>query len=248
MTISRAILRTKAIDAAKNANWQEAVELNEQILDQLPEDTQAKNRLGVAYMQLNQIESAKKAFEAVLQLDKTNTIAAKHLENLKKNIVVAAPAFTKQHFIEEPGRTKTVELHRLAGKNSLTNIAVGQYCTLVPKNRFISIEVNDTYIGALPEDLSARLSKLIKRGNTYSCQVRSCSGTACSVYLREESRSTKNANIHSFPINRTTNGSYADLTEDFLLERDIPVEIVDTDTDIEKSFDDMEPDTLSDEE
>ncbi len=244
--ISRATLRNKAIAAAKQANWHEAIELNTLLISQEKHDTQALNRLGVAHLQLRDVDAAKAAFEQTLEIDRTNTIAKKHLANLKKNIIVAAPSFTKQHFIEEPGKTKTVELHRLAGKNSLKDVSVGQVCTLKPKNRFISIEVGDSYVGALPEDLSFRLSKLIKRGNQYSCQVRSCNGTACSVYIKEEVQSAKNADIHSFPPNKNNLATLNDIDEDFLLEKDIPVEIVDTDNDVEKSFEDVESDALND--
>ncbi|MFZ1721107.1 MAG: tetratricopeptide repeat protein [Microgenomates group bacterium] len=244
--ISRATLRNKAIAAAKEANWQEAIELNTLLLSQDQHDIQALNRLGVAHLQLRELDEAKEAFSKTLEIDRTNTIASKHLANLKKNIIVAAPSFTKQHFIEEPGKTKTVELHRLAGKNSLKNVSVGQICTLKPKNRFISIEIDDTYLGALPEDISFRLSKLIKRGNHYSCQVRSCNGTTCSVYIKEEVQSAKNADIHSFPPNKNNLATLNEIDEDFLLEKDIPVEIVDTDNDIEKSYEDVETDALND--
>src|SRR5690606_3385589 len=131
----------------------------------------AYNRLGVAYMQIKNVSKAKKAFQQTLTIDKTNSIAKKQLQRINSNHLGKAPAFTKLSFIEEPGKTKTVELHRLAGKQVLNNLSVGQMCELRPKKRYISVEVDGQYVGALPEDLSLRLARLIETGNEYTCSI-----------------------------------------------------------------------------
>lgn len=231
---------SQAIAAAKDQNWSAAVDYNNAIIDQNSNDVGAWNRLGLAYSQLGNTKAAKTAFEKALEIDKSNPIARKNLDKLKNNQTPAVPTFTKQDFIEEPGKTKTVELHRLAGKNVLDNLAVGQECELRPKNRYISVESNGTYIGALPEDISFRLAKLIETGNLYYCCVRSFSANHCNVYIKEMERSEKNRDTNSFPINKTSIGSVSDL-DDLLLDDDIPVEVVDSDTDVERTIEDVEP-------
>lgn len=233
-------IRRKAISAAKQGDWEAAADFNLQILEQNSDETSALNRLGIAYVQLNKPGKAKKAFSQVLELDKTNIIAKKHLSKIANKQLVAAPAFTRQHFIEEPGRTKIVELRRLANKQILEKLRIGTPCELKLKSRYISVEAEGSYVGALPEDISFRLGKLIKTGNTYDCFVRSCNGKILSVYIKEASRSPKNSNIMSFPGNKAAMNHLSDIDESYLLKEDIPIDILETDSDVEKSLDDVD--------
>lgn len=234
-------LSSQAITAAKNSDWEEAIAINSQILEQDPQNINAFNRMGIAYLQLNKKNKARDCFKKTLEIDKTNNIAKKQLARIKAKHHLIMPTFHREHFIEEPGRTKIVELHRLAGKGVLSQLAVGQTCQLNLKKRYISVENEQgVYIGALPEDISFRLSKLIKTGNKYSCRLHSCNYNQCSVYLKEINRSKRNAEIHSFPPNKTA-GSTNDIDDRFLLEDDdIPVQIVDHDNDNEKTLDDID--------
>lgn len=231
---SQALLQ-QAINAAKNQHWDEAVQINQELLDINDQDVGALNRLGIAYIQLNKVSEAKKAFEQVLSIDKFNAIAKKNIGKLKNNQVPTTPLFSKQDFIEEPGKTRTVELHRLAGKNVLDGLAVGQECQLKPKNRYISVETAEgVYVGALPEDISFRLAKLIETGNVYYCCIRSFSGSHCSVYIKELSRSEANQYISSFPTSKASGSGFSEIDEDLMLEDDLPVEITEAESDIEK--------------
>lgn len=194
-----------SIAAAKNGDWPSAAELNEAILFQAPNDVPALNRLGLAYLQLSKESEAKKQFQKVLEIDKHNSIAQKQLERIKTNQPFLQPSFSKNYFIEEPGRTKIVELHRLAGKQVLDTLCVGHSCKLTVKKRYISVETEDNrYIGALPEDISFRLAHLLETGNTYLCTVQSCSNNQCMVYLKELSRSKANLDVHSFPPSKSS--------------------------------------------
>lgn len=241
---SSATLRRQAIQAAKTGDWQAAIEHNQQLLTNYPNDTNALNRLGIAYVQLKNLAKAKKAFKASLELDKSNNIASKHLEKLQNNQVVNAPAFIKQQFIEEPGKTKTVELHRLANKQALSPVKVGSSCELKLKNRYVSVNLDGNYIGALPEDISFRLAKLVQDGNEYECFVRACDGKSCFVFLKEVKQSPLNANVQSFPGNKSLVSAGSDFDNLHMLEDDIPMEIVETDTDMERNIDDMDQDDL----
>ena len=237
-------LRNLAIRNAKDGDWASAVKNNLEIVNLNPENVNALNRAGVAYIQLGKTTKAKNYFKQALSIDVNNKIAKKHLEKIKNNITVAAPSFIKQQFIEEPGKTKTAQLLRLAGKKVLENIPVGKLCKLKIKNRYISIESENQYLGSLPEDLSFRLSKLMKNGNTYSCQVRSCSTKQCSVYIKEISQSEKNKGAHSFPSSEIALNPLSDIEASIVLEENIPVEIVQTDTDVEKTLEDINTDDL----
>lgn len=232
-----ATLVQDAITAAKNQAWDEAVEINEEILTRFPQDLGALNRLGLAYMQLKKPVKARQAFKAVLEKDKSNLIAKKHLANLK-NKQQAASAISNTYFIEEPGKTKIAELHRLAGKSVLNKLRIGQNCHLViKKNKYISVETEEgKYIGSLPDDLSYRLSKLMKRGNEYQCLIHANTDHSCSVHLRETRADAKNKHLQSFPVGRTNGTSNSVVDEEFLIEDDIPVETGESENDLSEDF------------
>jgi len=224
MQTSQLLLRQQAIEAAKMADWPLAIELNSAILAQNQNNIEALNRLGLAYLKKQQISEAKKIFQKVLQLDKSNIIANKHLRCIKNNESVPDVVFANAEFIEEPGRSKVVSLHRLTNKTVLQNLKVGQACRLQLKNRYVSVtDENERHIGALPEDLSFRLSNLIKTGNKYSCVIYKVNDKECAVQIKELERSKRNAQIQSFP-SRIQN-KLNSLNEDFLMEEDIPFEI-----------------------
>ena len=235
-------LENQAIQASKNQAWDQALALNLQILEQDEHNIPALMRSGIAYLQLEQKAKAQETFEQVLSLDKSNALARKHLQKIKNNQKILLSALpSNEEFIEEPGKSKTVELHRLAGKEQLESLSVGQICDLKPKNRFISVESGKSYIGSLPEDLSARLSKLITTGNTYACYIQSLSSTSCSVFIKETGRSKQNEFVHSFPLVKSAATGLNDmyLSDDAipLQIEDIPLQMVETDADDEKTPD-----------
>ncbi len=195
-------LRTQAISAAKNTDWQTAVAANQEIIEINPADIAAYNRLGMSFLQLGNPKQATIAFKEVLKIDATNPIAKKQLERISRKEEIAPPQFTRTQFIEEPGKSKICTLHRLAGRNVLEVLRSGQACQLKPKSRYISVETTDGhYIGALPDDISYRLSNLIASGNLYECVVYTVSKTDCSVFVREKYRNLDNQHHNSFPLN-----------------------------------------------
>jgi tetratricopeptide (TPR) repeat protein len=216
------VLRQTAIQAAKTLAWDQAVLVNQDILAQEPNDLDALNRLGLAKMQLKDLAGAKQIFHSVIKIDKSNIIANKHLKKLATNQIGNLLTFSDSYFIEEPGKTKIVDLHRLAGKQILSTLSVGQACNLIIKAHFICIESNDIHVGALPEDLSARLTKLIDNGNEYSCQIHSATEKTCKVLIKEIKTSEKNTNILSFPVAKTALAGSSSTTDDFILEDEVP--------------------------
>lgn len=194
-------LRAKAIAAAKAGDWASAAQINEEIIAINDADLSAYNRLGMAQMQLQLTKPAEATFQRVLELDSTNLIAKKQLDRLKKKESFVPPTFTSDAFIEEPGKAKLCHLHRLAGKDILAQLSVGQRCQLKPKSRYISVETLDNhYLGSLPDDVSFRLSKLMAGGNTYDVLVHNVDKTDLAVFIKEVTRSKANQNTTSFPM------------------------------------------------
>lgn len=218
-------LQTEAVKAAKSGNWEEAAKLNQAIIEENPNDAAAFNRLGIAWLQLKKHSRAKKAFNQALKIDPKNNIAKKNLAKLKNNQAVTPHIDLSQIFVEEPGKTKIIKLHRLAGKEVLETLSTGDLCHLKVKKRYISVEVNNQYVGALPEDISFRLTKLMNTGNQYDCYIQSTDHNLCQVYIKETKRSKRNKNIHSFPISGNLAKANLEIKEEY--QEKVPFEVID---------------------
>lgn len=196
-------LPLKAITAALNQNWEEASEINQQILNENPQDVEALNRLGRALLELGKYSPAKKAFDEVLRIDPYNQIALKNLRNLtsRKNGTGNSHCILNPNlFLEEPGKTRTVSLVELAEKEIILGLSIGDEVKLVPKKRAINVTTQDgTYLGKLADDLSLRLSTFIDGGNIYAAHVKFTSPTEIKIFIREISRAKKYLYQPSFP-------------------------------------------------
>ena len=72
----------QAIASAMQGRWREAIATNQEIIDSFPNDGEAYNRLGRAYMELGMYSQAKEAYGRAMELDPHNTIAKKNLPRL----------------------------------------------------------------------------------------------------------------------------------------------------------------------
>lgn len=192
-------LQQQAIKAARQQDWAQAATLNQELLTLKPRDLKTMNRLGAAHLQLGENKKAKSILEKVLKFDTTNKLAQKNLERLKQKKPNHIPHFSQEYFIEEPGRSKLIELMRLGQAETLDEVSTGQACQLEPKSSYISINTDDDqYLGALPQDISEKLMSLIGSGNQYCCHVATSSAEECVVFVKEHRRSTQNKALTSF--------------------------------------------------
>lgn len=220
----------QAISAALKGNWQEAIDLNLAILRSEPADIAALNRLAHAYTESRRIEEAQETYNKVVALDKYNPIAINGLKRLKAKHKSAtshtSPSTPPIHanFIEEPGKTKTTQLVRLADTLVLGQLYIGQPLTVDCKSRSVAVKTeNGVYVGTLPDDLSLRLGKFIKAGAKYEVVVKGLPELrACQVFIRELELPKRFKNTPSFPA--TLLASYhADLPYEVLEEEPIDV-------------------------
>ena len=73
----------QAINLARQSKWEEAVEVNERLIQAFPNDAEALNRLGKALTELGRYPNAVDAYEKALSADPTNTIAQKNVARLR---------------------------------------------------------------------------------------------------------------------------------------------------------------------
>lgn len=192
-------LAQQAIKAALEGHWEEAIEYNQALLATNPYDIDSLNRLARAYAKTGQIKSAKATYQTVLKFDRYNPIAKKSLEKL----ALASPQSNSLPpatlFIEEPGKTKTVKLTRVTNAKTLSSLTAGEPVFLAAKKHSVTITTQSgLYLGVLPDDLSHRLTKLIRSGNKYSAVVRTAAKGELAVFIQETWRSKRLRQTPSF--------------------------------------------------
>ncbi|MCL4390564.1 MAG: tetratricopeptide repeat protein [Patescibacteria group bacterium] len=200
-----------AISAALSCDWHKACLLNKKLLTQNPRDVDCLNRLGKAYLELGDKKQAIAIFQKVLRLSRYDPIAQKNLARamISKagNKTAPSPIISKpqrNNFLEEPGKTKLVNLVNVAPTTSLLKLDYGDKIKLAPRRHTVAVcDENNNYVGALPDDLGHRLSLLIKGGNTYDGLIKSASKNTVVVFLRELTRAKRFANTPSFSASGT---------------------------------------------
>lgn len=192
-----------AIRAALVQDWKKAISVNAAILKANKSDLDALCRLGFAYLKSGQLTSAKRIYQKVLTLDQYNQIATKNLKKLatlkKKDLdEKSGGVMSPMIFLEEPGKTKIVECVHVAPSNVLSTLSAGQEVQLKVKQHAVEVRTGQTYIAALPDDMSFKLNKMIAGGNTYQVIIKAVDKKSVKVLLRELSRGRRFAKQPSF--------------------------------------------------
>lgn len=193
-----------AIACALKQDWPEAIRINLLLLEQDNTNIDTLNRLGFAYMSSGQITQSKKTYQRVIELDEYNQIALKNLKKLstvkQKDLISSASGpLSPMMFLEEPGRTKIAGCVNLAPGNIIATLYSGEEVFLKAKKHCVELrDEKNTYLGALPDDLSFKLIKFIEGGNQYRAFVKSVGKNALIVFIREVARGKHFANQPSF--------------------------------------------------
>lgn len=197
-------LKNQAIQTALLGKWDEAIVINQSMLDESPEDIDTLNRLAFAHASLGNGKEAKALYQKVLTLDAQNPIALRNLKRVNEGSStmkssMTSTALVSNLFIEEPGKTKVIELVNVADKKVIAPLRSGESLLLGVKRMKIFLNDQDKqYIGMLPDDVGTRLIRFIEGGNTYDSYVKSVENNKVTVFIREVKRVTKFKNQPSF--------------------------------------------------
>ena len=171
----------RAQQMAAQGAWEEAIELNNEILAAGPGDVPALNRLGKAYSELHRFEEAYDAYNRALQSDPANQIARHNLQRLELLKGLAGNGKVAEHrhtqvrqamFIEEIGRTRVVDLEDLAGDEVLAQMSPGNRVELrVEGGQIVAYCEDGVRLGRLSARVAPRLIELIEGGNRYGAAV-----------------------------------------------------------------------------
>ncbi len=200
-------LRTKqAVVLAIQSRWKEALAINKGIIESFPEDIEAYNRLGRAYMELGEYSLAREAYGRALELAPYNAIAQKNLRRLtllgERPVSSAGDTHTAkpQYFIEEIGKSGVVSLYRLAPGEILARVVAGDGVNLAIRGTLLIVE-NSTgqYLGEVEPKHGQRLIRLMKGGNKYSAAIVNLTEDRVTAIIREVYQHPSQAGRFSFP-------------------------------------------------
>jgi hypothetical protein len=195
----------KAIDLAMQSRWSDAVEANEAILDDFPDDLETYNRLGKALTEVGRIRDAKASFGRSLELSPNNPIARKNLDRLQKlddtePVDMMHGCAVGDTFIEEIGKTTVTALVRLANPKVLLKEAPGRQVQLQSEGGVLkAIGLGGAVLGQIEPRLTVRLVRLMKGGNRYEAAVRSVGEEAIMLIIREVYKHPSQSSGMSFP-------------------------------------------------
>jgi len=195
-----------AIALAMQGRWREAVAANQAVIESFPNDVDAYNRLGKAYIELGDYSLAKEAYTKALELDPYNIIAQKNLRRLSYLGEATGTPETDsdkaepQHFIEETGKAGVVNLYHLAPREVLAKIVAGDRVYLRVNDLSLAVENSrGEYLGLVEPRHAQRLIKLIGGGNKYTGAIVSSAEDRVAVIIREVYQDPSQAGQLSFP-------------------------------------------------
>ena len=194
-----------AIKLAMEGRWEEAVELNRSIIEVYPYDVEAHNRLGKALASSGLYEEAKAAYEHAIEIDPANTIAKKNIQRLSSVTNEQAgtkttPNIDPKVFIEETGKSRVINLYRIAPKETISRMSAGDPARLeITEQRLIVNSEFGEYLGELDARTASRLIELIEGGNTYQVAIANIWDEELKVMIRETYQHPSQAGHPSFP-------------------------------------------------
>lgn len=247
---ARRRLQDQAIEMAAKSRWQEAVDINLQMIS-LGEDADSYNRLGKAYFEVGNLLESQNAYQNALRLNVNNNIAKKNLARLQELIDRgdggAAPIKTTRQlidlrlFITETGRTCLTTLVDVPRSAIIEALVTGEKVELQIEGRnVLVIDADNNVIGRLEPKLAQRLNELMSGGNRYTAAIANISSSQIRLLIREIYQDPSQRGRISFPgklgegalhSGYISTGRYDDYGEDLLDDED---DVLDDHDDIEE--------------
>ncbi len=195
-------LQSQAISTAFLGDWDKAISINKTLIKENPQDIDALNRLAFAFSIIGKLKDAKTTYQKVLKIDPLNSIALRNIKRIPNGSVNGQKDGNgykmSNIFLEEPGKTKIVELLNIAPHEVINRLQTGQILSLSIKRLKIFVLFGKQYLGMLPDDIGKRLIKFIEAGNTYEAYTKSANGKTLIIFIKETKRVSKYKDQPSF--------------------------------------------------
>jgi tetratricopeptide (TPR) repeat protein len=213
-------LSKEAIDLALQGRWEEAEEVNKDIIEKFPTDVEAYNRLGRAFTELGDFDQAKQAYFKALNLDPENAIAKKNVARLTSLSESMATLSSNPHeasiwrsparrvaldlFITEMGKAGVVNLHNVASHDVLAKLGFGDQVHLEERGQNMVVESESgEYLGKVEPRQGLRLIQLMRGGNRYDAAILSVEEDKVQVIIKEVYQHPSQVGRPSFLVKAT---------------------------------------------
>lgn len=200
-------LKEEAINKALQGKFESAIITNLEILKIVPKDTDAMMQLAHAYVQTGNYPDAERNYKKILSLEPNNNLAKKKISFIKglssktklnPNRKTGRIVYISD-LIEEPGKTKIVRLSTVGKPEDISRLSIGEEVSLSIRKRKIELrDIENNFVGYLPDDISKRLIQFIQTDCQYEAFVFSIEKNEVRVFLREVKKSKKLRAISSF--------------------------------------------------
>lgn len=221
-----------ARQAALDGRWDEALSMNEQLIERYPRDAEAHNRLGRALVAYKRYGAAFDAYTAALKADPANMIARRNLQRLEHLRLAPEPETTTAEpaegneiprtavFIEEIGKTWIDELVNPAPAEELAKINAGEQLQFrIEGDRLLVVTPAGQRLGEVEAKTAERVIELMEGGNRYEVYALGLSAHSLRVILREVYHDPAMAGKVAFPRQLKATRAYM-RERDILLQRD----------------------------
>lgn len=200
-----------ALQASLESNWEEALRINDEMLERFPRDAEALNRKGRAFIELRRLAEARDAYSEALKADPANMIARRNLQRLEmlyqrqegqpEGEVTAHTTIPRSLvFIEEIGKTRVDELANPAPSGQLAEVSPGDQLQLKADGDHLYVLSDDgVQLGEIEMGIASRVIRMMAAGNEFEVYALGMSAQSLRVILRESFRHPDNAGVMTFP-------------------------------------------------
>jgi tetratricopeptide (TPR) repeat protein len=221
-------LTQQAIQSALESRWDDAVQMNRELLKIVQPNPETLNRLGKALSELGRYAEAKKTYGDALQLDPDNAIARKNIDRLsllgdETPVGEGAPGerIDPHLFIEELGKTGVTSLVNLAPPAVLAKVNAGDPMHLSVDGHALLVQnARGDTIGQVEPVLANRLTKFMAGGNQYAAAITELTEREVRIIIRETFQHPSQLGKVSFPALGAGSLPRADIRHTLVRDRD----------------------------
>ena len=207
-----------ALDASLLGRWEEAIAINDTIIERFPREAEAMNRKGRALIELRKLTNAREAYQDALKADPANMIARRNLQRLEtlynrpggepKDGELSQDTIPRANvFIEEIGKTWVDELANPADYGQLAEVAPGSLLQMRQENgRLVIFSRDGVRVGEIADGTAGRIINMMDGGNKYEVYALGISGHSLRVILREVFKDPSQGSRLSFPRQASRTG------------------------------------------
>ncbi|HEY6537445.1 MAG TPA: tetratricopeptide repeat protein [Candidatus Dormibacteraeota bacterium] len=216
----------EAVSLALASRWQDALALNDDLLERFGADEDTSNRRGKALLELGRLDEAEAAYQATLAVNPGNQIARRQLGKLaerraaKGQVAPVSASVDVAVFTDEPGKSAITKLILAEGVDA-SQVAPGDPINVeVCEDQVTVRTLRGVDLGGVEPRLSQRMLKLSRGGNRYAGAVTHVDGAGVQVILREVYQAPELAGTNSFPVRKVREISYRPYAKEPVIPRD----------------------------